>query len=114
LKRLALTLTAVIAITIAFATLYRVSLQIGVGTDKIYHFLAFAALCAPVALLYRRALFWLAPTAIAFGGLIELIQPYVNRTGDWLDFAADVAGVFAILIAVALFEITKRIGRNRQ
>ena len=28
----------------------------------------------------------------AYGGLDELTQPAVNRTADWPDFAADVAG----------------------
>ena len=28
----------------------------------------------------------------AYGGLIELIQPYVNRYGEFSDFLADAAG----------------------
>jgi len=30
---------------------------------------------------------------ICLGGVIELIQPYVNRYGEWLDFIANTAGV---------------------
>ena len=30
---------------------------------------------------------------ICLGGVIELIQPYVNRYGEWLDFIANVTGV---------------------
>jgi VanZ family protein len=30
---------------------------------------------------------------ILCGGLIELIQPYVNRHGEWLDMLANTSGV---------------------
>ena len=28
-----------------------------------------------------------------FGGVIEIIQPYVNRNGEWLDFFVNTIGV---------------------
>ena len=33
------------------------------------------------------------PFFIFWGGGIELLQPYVNRHGEWLDFAANSLGV---------------------
>jgi len=30
---------------------------------------------------------------IAYSGAIELLQPYINRYGDWLDMFANTAGV---------------------
>lgn len=35
----------------------------------------------------------LLPFFILWGGAIELLQPYVNRNGEWLDFAANSLGV---------------------
>jgi VanZ family protein len=62
------------------------------SNDKLAHLLGFACLLLPAALLYRHALYWILPCAIAFGGVIEIIQPYVNRKGEWGDFWADAIG----------------------
>ena len=32
---------------------------------------------------------------IIFGGVIEMIQPYVNHYGEWLDFFANTIGVIS-------------------
>ena len=40
-----------------------------------------------------HALRWLIPFALIFGGAIELIQPLVNRAGEWADFWADGIGI---------------------
>lgn len=72
------------------------------GIDKVYHFLAFAALIFPVILTDSRRWLWAVPLAVAYGGAIELIQPSVGRTADWLDFGADLTGVLA---GAALAEI---------
>jgi VanZ family protein len=39
---------------------------------------------------------------IAWGGVIELIQPYVNRHASLLDLAANTAGIAFGLLAVKL------------
>jgi hypothetical protein len=72
------------------------------GLDKVYHFLAFAALIFPAILTDSRRWFWAVPAAVAYGGLIELIQPSVGRSAEWLDFGADLTGVLA---GAALAEI---------
>jgi VanZ family protein len=64
-----------------------------VGSDKIVHFIAFAALSFPLA---RTGRFGLLPVFIGsstFGGAIELIQPTFNRSADINDWAADTIGV---------------------
>lgn len=63
------------------------------GTDKTHHFIAYAALMLPTAL--RKPKYWLTLTLLflAFSGAIELIQPYVNRYGEWLDMAANASGL---------------------
>ena len=69
------------------------------GSDKTHHFIAYCALMLPVAI--SRPKYWLAFALlfIAWSGLIELIQPYVNRYGEWLDMAANTGG---ILIAIVI------------
>jgi VanZ family protein len=80
------------------------------SNDKLAHLLGFAFLLLPAALLYRHALYWILPCAIAFGGVIEIIQPYVNRKGEWGDFWADAIG--AILGASAGL-LLRYVFRNR-
>ncbi|MCA2010048.1 VanZ family protein [Cereibacter sphaeroides] len=72
------------------------------GIDKVYHFIAFATLIFPLILTDSRRWSWAVPGAILYGGLIELIQPSVGRSAEWLDFGADIAGVLA---GAALSEI---------
>lgn len=62
-------------------------------TDKQLHALAFGLLVLPVALTRPRALWWLAPLALAYGAVIEVIQPSVGRTGEWADLLADGVGI---------------------
>ena len=66
----------------------------GPGTDKLYHFIAFATLVFPCSLLFARTLIWVLPAALLFGGAIELIQPYVGRGGELADLVADALSVF--------------------
>ena len=72
------------------------------GSDKIHHFIAYVALAFPTAL--RKPRHW--PMIILgfalYSGLIELIQPLVNRYGEWMDFLANVCGLL-IGIALAFF-----------
>ena len=69
--------------------------------DKIFHAVAFACLTGPgVLVLPRRYLwFWVAHMA-ALGGGIELVQARAGegRSGDALDFAADVVGIVVALV----------------
>lgn len=74
------------------------------GTDKTHHFIAYAALMLPTAL--RKPKYWLTLTLIflAFSGVIELIQPYVNRYGEWLDMAANASGLVCGFILAKIIE----------
>lgn len=86
--------TVIVGAIIAIYTLFPVETPSDSfsGSDKVFHCIAFAALTFPSAFLYRRAIRWIAPTAIMFGILIELIQPYVGRNGELADFYADALG----------------------
>lgn len=63
------------------------------GTDKTHHFIGYGILMFPVALAKAKHFYIIALGLIGFGGLIELIQPYVNRYGEWLDFYANTGGL---------------------
>jgi hypothetical protein len=68
--------------------------------DKIFHALAFACLTGPavLALPPRYLWFWVAHM-VALGGGIEIVQARGDegRSGDLLDFAADVLGIVVAL-----------------
>ncbi|WP_077333619.1 VanZ family protein [Vibrio ruber] len=73
------------------------------GTDKTHHFIAYAALMFPVALRQPRRWGWIGVALLAYSGGIELVQPYVNRYGEWLDLAANGGGlVCGWLLAMVL------------
>ena len=63
------------------------------GSDKVVHFIAFAALAFPLARTGRIGLLPVFVGASAFGGLIEIIQPSFGRSADMQDWIADIAGV---------------------
>ncbi|MGB0282775.1 MAG: VanZ family protein [Neptuniibacter sp.] len=70
------------------------------GSDKLHHFIAYAALAFPVACARPKR--WLVIVAgfLAYSGVIELIQPYVNRYGEWLDLGANAFGLLVgVLVA---------------
>ncbi|MGB2739654.1 MAG: VanZ family protein [Cognaticolwellia sp.] len=79
------------------------------GSDKTHHFIAYCALMLPTAL--RRPKYWLAFALvfIIYSGLIELIQPYMNRYGEWLDMAANAGGVLLAIILTQGFYWLSRI-----
>lgn len=93
-------LTLAIAVLIAFGTLTPPGPP---GpplpfTDKQMHFMAFALLVMPLIWVKPRYVLWLAPLALIYGGVIELLQPFVGRSADWLDLLADSGGILAGLL----------------
>ena len=68
------------------------------GTDKAHHLIAYAILMLPTALRKPNRLVLLGLFFIAYSGAIELLQPYVNRYGEWNDMLANTAGVVCGLI----------------
>ena len=62
------------------------------GTDKLQHFIAFGVFVLPVSLLLPARAWLIFIIAVVCGGLIEIIQPYVNRYAEFGDFMADAVG----------------------
>jgi membrane associated rhomboid family serine protease len=89
-----ITLTAMIVILIGYLTLTKVDVPPALaGSDKWHHTIAFTALAFPISALRPKWLWLAAPAFITFGGAIEIIQPYVGRDRDILDWLADIVGV---------------------
>ena len=88
-----LTLAVTLTLTIAMLWPLEAPPPAPEGTDKLVHFIAFAALAFPLARTGRMGLLPVFSGASAFGGIIELIQPSFNRSADVNDWIADVAGV---------------------
>ena len=63
------------------------------GTDRIHHIIAYAILSIPAGLHRPDRWIFFGLLFIAYGGAIELLQPYVNRYGEWADMLANTAGV---------------------
>jgi VanZ family protein len=80
------------------------------GSDKLVHFIAFAALAFPLARTGRFGVIPVLIGASAFGGMIELIQPTFNRSADVNDWIADTLGV---PIGIALGLAYRRARRHR-
>lgn len=113
ISRFWLSITLIVLTLITIASLFPAEhLPAVPGTDKTHHFISYCALMLPTAI--RKPKYWLvlALIFITWGGLIELIQPYVNRYGEWLDMLANAGGVMlAIIIARCLhwFVLSKKI-----
>ena len=63
------------------------------GGDKVHHILAFIALTLPSAAFYPKALVRVVLAATLYAGLIEVIQPFVGRSGEIADFLADLLAI---------------------
>ena len=96
--------TIFLLLVIAFLSLYPLPKLPGVpGTDKTHHLVAYFLLALPSGLKKPNKWVLFIFLFIIFGGVIEMIQPYVNRYGEWLDFLANTIGViFGFFLGVVL------------
>ena len=84
--------TLVLAVLIGFLTLTPIQNPGVPGTDKNHHLIAFAALALPLSFSRPRLAPWVVLAAVGYGGAIEIIQPYVGRSGEVFDLMADALG----------------------
>ncbi|KKM18677.1 hypothetical protein LCGC14_1663290 [marine sediment metagenome] len=93
-RSIAIWLTVGLSVCIALLTLIPLNAS-GVvpGSDKTHHVLAFMSLILPSAAFYPSALPRVALAATFYAGLIEVIQPFVGRSGEMADFLADLLGI---------------------
>ncbi|MDT8326932.1 MAG: VanZ family protein, partial [Roseovarius sp.] len=60
------------------------------------------ALTMPMAYIGRLPLWQVVLAGAAYGGVIELVQPYVGRSAEWGDLLADGLGAFVGALAAAI------------
>lgn len=108
--------TAIVAAAIIYLTLFPHPLPDNdikwwKHTDKVVHALMFGGFTIACVYDYTRkfrvatvsikTILKISAISITFGGLIEIAQTVMNigRSGDWLDFVADIAGIviFALI-----------------
>ncbi|MDA8755378.1 VanZ family protein [Candidatus Pseudothioglobus singularis] len=89
---------------VAFLSLYPLpELSEFQGTNKTYHLVAYFLLALPSGLKKPNKWVLSIYLFIIFGGVIEMIQPYINRYGEWLDFFSNTIGViFGFFVGVIL------------
>lgn len=76
------------------------------GTDKTHHLVAYALLMLPTAISKPKGWIFIGLLFIAYSGAIELIQPIVNRHGEWADLAANSAGILlGVFVAMVINKI---------
>ena len=93
-RLVAIWLTLSLSVCIAVLTLIPSSAAPDLpGGDKVHHVLAFMALTLPSAAFYPKALVRVVLAAALYAGLIEVIQPFVGRSGETADFQADLLGI---------------------
>ena len=83
------------------------------GADKTHHIIAYAVLMFPTA--FRKPNNWIliGLLFIAYSGAIELLQPFVNRYGSWLDLAANAMGVICGIVIAELVNYLSPVIFNR-
>ena len=104
--------TTLIFVIITFLSLYPIKEQPSIpGSDKIHHLIAYAALSIGVG-LRRPSNYLLIIVFFSFySGLIEIIQPYVNRFREIEDFLFNNLGIL-IGLTLGIF-INKIINKNK-
>lgn len=108
-------ITVFILAVITILSLYPLeSLPAVPGSDKIHHLIAYAALIFPTAL--RKPKYWLLIGLffVCWSGGIELLQPYVNRYGEWLDLAANGMGIVCGLLLVQFINWAISVNSSRK
>lgn len=102
-------LSALILLSITLLSLWPLgTLPIMPGTDKTHHFIAYGALMLPTALAKPKHWPLIALFFISWSAAIELIQPYVNRYGEWLDLLANASGVVSAIVLAFIFDAIKK------
>ncbi|EPA8652092.1 VanZ family protein [Photobacterium damselae] len=98
-------ITVLILMTITLLSLLpQAELPAVPGTDKTHHFIAYGALMFAVGLKKPKSWWMIGLFFVAWSGAIELIQPYVNRYGEWLDLSANTGGLITGFIVAQIIK----------
>ncbi|MGI9177030.1 MAG: VanZ family protein [Pirellulales bacterium] len=112
LARMLATATAIYTFVLVFATHYPKPEELlgpNAPSDKMLHFMAYAALAILAGATLAMASRWSMRTALvlalglaAFGAVDEITQPFFSRDAEPLDWVYDCIGVVGGLLAVAV------------
>ena len=80
------------------------------GSDKTHHLIAYAAAAYPTALRKPKRWLIIILCFAIYSGLIEIIQPWVNRYGEWMDVQANIGG---LILGIMLAKLTNRLMRYK-
>jgi hypothetical protein len=69
------------------------------GKDKTHHILAYLAVAFPISWSRPKGFIWILLAILCWSGVLEWIQPYVNRHMNIWDFSAIALGIFLGYIA---------------
>ena len=87
-------LTLIVAFVICWLSLSPLAaLPPAPGSDKLHHLIAYGGLAFPLSFISAPYLARYLIGFLVLGGLIEVVQPFVNRYGEIADFGANCAGV---------------------
>lgn len=89
-------------LVISIVSLRPLDLALPHHSDKLGHLIAYGSLIFPVALRKPRYFIWIFIALSLWSGVIEVLQNYVGRHGDWLDWLANTVGL-ALGTGVGLF-----------
>ena len=81
------------------------------SSDKTQHFIAYGVLIFPTAMRRSKYGKAIALFLICWSGAIELLQPYVNRYGEWQDLLANITG---LLFGWLLAQLARRFMTTKQ
>lgn len=114
-KFLGVVMTSACACLIAFLSIgFENSSGISFGPDKLLHVIGYACFVLPMAATQPRSLFWFLPTAMFFGVIIELVQPYFGRSSEGLDMIANATGLgLGALIGVSIHKLFRFIAKHQ-
>ena len=76
--------------------------------DKIQHLIAYAVIAFPIGLVRPHRWRSLLIFCLLWSGIIEIIQPNLNRSGEWLDFVANLMGIWLGIVATLPFRLALR------
>ena len=89
-----ITLAVLLAVTaLSLSPLPELPLPDAASSDKLHHLVAYALLAWPVATARPKGWVRIMAFFLAWSGMIELVQPFVNRYGEWADLAANATGL---------------------
>ncbi|GAA6139614.1 hypothetical protein NBRC116583_33610 [Arenicella sp. 4NH20-0111] len=93
-RRLWLPVTLLILAAITFLSLTPIpELPDVPGNDKAHHLISYGLLMVPAFLVGYAKRVQLMFVFFLWSGAIELVQPYVNRFGEWADLTANGMGL---------------------